>query len=58
MLMLKLARRLRGPQPILTLILLLGLVLGGAACWPLPDSGPAVPPTQAGPGAATPTGNQ
>ncbi len=56
--MLKLARRRRGPQPILTLILLLGLVLGGAACWPLPESGPAVPPTQAVPGAATPTGDQ
>jgi peptide/nickel transport system substrate-binding protein/oligopeptide transport system substrate-binding protein len=44
--MLKFARRWRGPQPILMLILLTSVVLGSTACWPLPDSGPAAPPTQ------------
>jgi peptide/nickel transport system substrate-binding protein/oligopeptide transport system substrate-binding protein len=53
--MLKIARRGRGPQPILSLILLVSLVLGGTACWPLPDSGPAAPPTEPVSGAATAT---
>src|SRR5690242_10803327 len=40
-------------HPILTLLLLAGVLLGGSACWPLPDASPGAAPTA--PAGTTPT---